>query len=290
VPRLPRLHVEGGCYHVALRGNHRESIFSTSEDRLALNCFVAEAIEKYESRIHAFCWMTNHLHALIQIGQHPLGLIVKRFAMRYSRYRHRNLRTTGHLFEQRHRAWLVDADTYFIALLRYIHRNPVEARMVSAADEYPWSSHRAYLGIETMPWLTTEFGLGLFGKTIDAARCKYKAIVDDMSVTEATAPGLLASEDPRIIGTDRFLAALPPPRIKPRSMLSLSELAMQIGTAHGLSLELLKSASKQRAFSRARSELARRALDERVASLSDVARFLGRSPTTISRLAARRER
>jgi putative transposase len=126
MPRLPRLHVEGGCYHVVLRGNHRESIFSTAQDRLVLNAYVAEAIETYDSRIHAFCWMTNHLHALIQIGQQPLGVVVKRFAVRYSRYRHKNLRTTDHLFERRYKAWLVDVDTYFIALLRYIHRNPIE--------------------------------------------------------------------------------------------------------------------------------------------------------------------
>jgi putative transposase len=196
MPRLPRLHVEGGCYHVVLRGNHRESIFSTSADRSILNEYVAESMEKYAARIHAYCWMTNHLHALIQIGQQPLGLVVKRFAMRYSRHRHRQLRTTGHLFERRYKAWLVDADTYFIALLQYIHRNPVEARVVSTADEYPWSSHRAYLGIEMVPWLTTEFGLGFFANTIETARIKYKAVIDNTSIGTATRlePALLPSD------------------------------------------------------------------------------------------------
>src|SRR5689334_15858712 len=73
MPRLPRLHLAGGCYHVVLRGNHRENIFSSADDRYVLNAIVAEAIEKYGARIHALCWMTNHLHGLIQVGTEPLG-------------------------------------------------------------------------------------------------------------------------------------------------------------------------------------------------------------------------
>ncbi len=59
--RLPRLHVPGGCYHVILRGNHREAIFGSDQDRIELNKFVAEALTRYQARLHVFCWMTNHL-------------------------------------------------------------------------------------------------------------------------------------------------------------------------------------------------------------------------------------
>lgn len=77
MPRLPRLHVPGGCYHVILRGNHREALFATAGDRQALNEIVGEAIGKLGARVHAFCWMTNHLHALIQIGEPPLGKVAR---------------------------------------------------------------------------------------------------------------------------------------------------------------------------------------------------------------------
>lgn len=140
MPRLPRLHVPGGCYHVILRGNHREALFACDNDRLVLNDIVADVIEKQQTRVHAFCWMTNHLHALAQVGDAPLGATMQRIAKRYSRSRHRQLRTTGHLFERRYKAWLVDADVYFIALLRYIHLNPVKAHTVTTPDDYPWSS------------------------------------------------------------------------------------------------------------------------------------------------------
>jgi REP element-mobilizing transposase RayT len=290
MPRLPRLHVPGGCYHVVLRGNHREAIFSSSEDRSILNAYVADAIECHAARIHAFCWMTNHLHALIQIGEPALGLIVKRFAMRYARYRHKQLRTTGHLFERRYKAWLVDTDNYFIALLRYIHLNPVEARIVDSADEYPWSSHRAYLGLEVLPWVTIDFGLSLFGKSIDVARLKYREVINDIAISERTSPSLLPSDDPRVIGTDRFLASLPPPRIQPRSRLSLLELAMQVCEARGITLVSLQSPSKSRGLSDARAEVARRSVELRVATLRAVARFLNRDVSVVCRLISPRQR
>jgi len=158
MPRHPRLHVPGACYHVILRGNHQENIFGAPEDRKVLNDIVGEALPLHGARIHAFCWM-NHLHALTQIGEMELGPLVQRIAVRYSRYRHKQLGTTGHLFERRHRAFLVETDLYFITLLRYIHLNPVNAGMVKTAQEYPWSSHRVYLGLDAIPWLTTAFGL-----------------------------------------------------------------------------------------------------------------------------------
>lgn len=143
MPRPPRLHVPGGCYHVILRGNHREPLFGSPADRTALNEIVASVIERFDARVHAFCWMTNHLHALLQIADRPLNQIMQRIAMRYSRHRHKVLRTTGHLFERRYKARLVDVDAYFLTLLRYFHLNPVRAGIVSDPGDYPWTSHRA---------------------------------------------------------------------------------------------------------------------------------------------------
>jgi REP element-mobilizing transposase RayT len=105
-------------------------VFATADDRYELNGIVAQVMEKYDARAHAFCWMTNHLHLLAQIKDVRLGKIMQLIAQRYARHRHKQLGTTGHLFERRYRAWLVDTDAYFIALLRYIHRNPVRAGMV----------------------------------------------------------------------------------------------------------------------------------------------------------------
>jgi putative transposase len=176
---LTSLHVPNGFYHAVLRGNHREALFDAAADRLALNDIVADVINRFGARVHAFCWMSNHLHTLLQIADRPLGEIMQPIAMRYARHRHKILRTTGHLFERRYRAELVDTDAYFLELLRYIHLNPVAAGIVTDPALYPWSSHKLYLGIEALPWVTTEFGLSLFAADDQHSRLSYAEFVRD---------------------------------------------------------------------------------------------------------------
>ena len=81
MPRPPRLYVPGGYYHVILRGNHREDLFACPNDRFALNEIVIDVINRFNARLHAYCWMTNHLHALIQINHQPLGKLMQRIAI-----------------------------------------------------------------------------------------------------------------------------------------------------------------------------------------------------------------
>lgn len=288
MPRPPRIHIVGGCYHVILRGNHREAIFATSADRSALNEIVADALDRSQARLHAFCWMTNHLHALIQVGERPLGVLMKRIAMRYSRYRHRQLRTRGHLFERRYKSLLIDVDNYFVALLRYIHLNPVKAAIVTNPADYRWSSHRAYLGDETIPWVQTEFGLGLFGETLAEARQAYRFMLSqELLASEESFFEVANAEDSRILGSDRFMESLNLPSYKPRSSLTLAELAQTVSAQHALSLESVRSASRQRHLTAARIDIALRALDGRIASLKQVAEFLGRDPASLSELLTR---
>ncbi len=288
MPRLPRLHVPGGFYHVMLRGNHRESLFSVPRDRAQLDEIVASVIDRLRARVHAFCWMTNHLHFLIQIGDCPLGKVMQRIAMTYSRYRHRQLLTTGHLFERRYKAKLVDADEYFFALLRYIHLNPVDAGMVADAADYPWSSHRSYLGRDSVPWLTTDVGLRLFDEHLDRARLAYASFMaqpvfcSESGLLEDTHP-----DDPRVLGSDRFLATLRGRAYTPRAPLTLDQLAASICENHQVAVDVVRSPARQRHLTPVRVELAIQALQLRVANLREVAEFLGRDPSALSALLIR---
>jgi putative transposase len=285
MPRLPRLHVAGGCYHVMLRGNHREDLFATSADRLALNEIVGEVLDRFGSRAFAFCWMTNHLHLLLQIADWPLGRMMQRIAMRYSRYRHKQLRTTGHLFERRYRAKLVEVDAYLAALLRYIHLNPVAAGIAVDPGDYAWSSHRAYLGLESFAWLNTDVGLGLFGTTTVDARASYaKWMAQAVYASEERLLEETHPEDARILGGDRFLATLPPPKSLTRASETLEQLAARTCTAHGVALDRVRSADRRRHLSSVRAEIASHAIDRRIATLTEVARYLGRDPSALSTL------
>jgi len=178
MPRQPRLHAPGAFYHVTLRGNHRQDIFFSARDRTLLDELIAEVIVRFMARVHAYCWMTNHVHLIVQVGDTPLGRIMLRIASRYARQTQAHLRTTGHLFERRYHAVMVDADEYLLELLRYIHLNPVRAGIVERPIDYPWSSHQAYLGLRTTPWVTTDFALSMFHHNREQAVAAYDRFVE----------------------------------------------------------------------------------------------------------------
>jgi REP element-mobilizing transposase RayT len=176
--RKPRLHVPGGLYHVMLRGNAGQALFVDDEDCYHLYLLIQQGVERYGHRIHGFCCMTNHIHLAIQVAEEPLSRIMQNLSFRFTRWYNKRQIRTGHLFQGRYKAIVVDADPYLLALVRYIHLNPVRAGLVKNAKEYAWSGHRAYLGIDTLPWLETGWVLGQFAKPLKTARQRYKDFVE----------------------------------------------------------------------------------------------------------------
>lgn len=146
--RRRRLEVEGGLYHVITRGNDRQDIFHSAEDHQKFLSLVAVQKGKMAFYLYAYCLMTNHIHLLIERQTETLGAIMQRVLTGYSAYYNRRYHHIGHVFQGRHKAILCQSDTYLSRLVRYIHLNPVRAGMVTAAEEHPFSSLRAYLGIE----------------------------------------------------------------------------------------------------------------------------------------------
>ena len=118
--------------------------------------------------------MTTHVQLAIQVGEIGLPRIIQNLAFRYTRWGNWRQSRTGHLFQGRYKAVLVDADTYLLELTRYIHLNPVRSGIVRFPEDYPWSGHRAYLGLESIPWLTTEWVLSMFSRRADHARRAYR--------------------------------------------------------------------------------------------------------------------
>lgn len=144
--RQPRVHLSGGYYHVMMRGNLGRDLFFSKSDRSHFLFLCQEGIERYGHRIHAFCLMDNHVHLLIQVGFVPLPKIIQNLSFRYTKFINRQTKETGHLFQGRYKAILVDADAYLLELSRYIHLNPVRSGLSEKPDDFEWSSHRAYIG------------------------------------------------------------------------------------------------------------------------------------------------
>ena len=204
--RKPRVYYPGALYHVTLRGNAGQAIFFDNRDRTRFYLLLQEGIERFRYRIHAFCLMSNHVHLAIQVGDIPLSRIMQNLSFRYTRWINWRQNRSGHLFQGRYKAVLVDADAYLLELTRYIHLNPVRAGIVKEPEEYPWSGHRAYLGNEVIPWLTTDWVLSQFSKRVGSARRAYGRFIRDGKKGGYRKEYRLGSgTDSRILGDDEFI-------------------------------------------------------------------------------------
>lgn len=284
MPRRHRVHVPGGLYHAVLRGNHRQAIFGSDDDYRKFEEIVARALTRYGASLFAYCWMTNHVHLAVRVGEAPLGAVMRIVASRYARVRQQTLATTGHLFERRYRARLVDADRYLLALVRYIHLNPVRAQMVADPRDYPWSSHRTYLGTPCPGWLQTEPVLAMFGRTPDAARTAYLRFLNEAPSDAERAqivPGVrvLGADRETPDGSARMNAC--DARDGPRG---LEVIAAEVAADYRLAMEDVLSRRRLPELVQARTEIARRALLAGAANLSQIAKYLNRSPSTLSDL------
>ena len=281
--RRPRPHVPGGLYHVTLRGNHRQAIFVLDTDRDRLDSIVADASSRDRVTVHAYCWMTNHIHALLEVGEAPLGRFMQRVASQYARFLQRRHDTTGHLFERRYHSVLVDTERYLLDLVRYIHLNPVRGALAIDPADYAWSSHRDYLGRAHRPWVHQHRVLGMLAADVATARSAYAKFVAAGLGTTITSPlDSRAIDDRRVLGDRDFLERLPAATHPPAPRTSLDELIERACAASGLSIDRLRSAARSPELCALRAEIARRAVEDRIATRSDVARAFGRSVSAIS--------
>jgi putative transposase len=159
MPRKTRTHYFEAMYHVMLRGNYRQIIFNDDNDRLYFYSLLKQVTEKFNCKIHLFCLMTNHIHLVIEINHVPLWKIVQSFASSYARYINKKNKQSGHLFQGRYKAKLIQDEQYLLNLCYYIHSNPIQAKMVNHIDDYLWSSHPSYLDVLhiNIDWLTTHY-------------------------------------------------------------------------------------------------------------------------------------
>jgi putative transposase len=279
MPRSPRIHAAGAMYHVTLRGNHRQDIFFTSDDRRLLTRIVRQIIVECDAQLHAYCYMTNHVHALLQVNDTPLSRIMLLVAGRYARGVQARLQTTGHLFEKRYHALLVDADEYLLTLLRYIHLNPVRAKLACSPDDYPWSSHHAYIGNRCEPWVTTEFALRMLDSDRQRAIAAYEAFVQ----AEPTSSPLLGcnERDPRILGSDAFAQRVLGESWKPASNGAFQKVIEDACTKFGATESELRSASRLIHIAHARAWITEQALCDDIASVASIARYFNRDTSSV---------
>jgi putative transposase len=163
-----RVEFPGAGYHVMARGNERKAVYRDDQDRRRFLEALAEMVDRFGVRLHAYCLMPNHYHLLLDTPRANLSQAVGWLQVTYTVRFNRRHRRSGHLFQGRFKAQLIEADAYAQGLVEYVHLNPVRPRRkherlagerAAELDAYRWSSHRAYAGLERKPpgWLCQEW-------------------------------------------------------------------------------------------------------------------------------------
>ena len=160
-----RIEYPGAYYHVMNRGLSHGEVFLEDGDREQFFKLIGEITRLWGLRVHAYCLMDTHYHLLLQTPKGELSRAMRHLDGIYTLKFNRSHGRDGPLFRGRYKAILIDAEEYFLAVARYIHRNPLEAGIVRDINQYKWSSHRGYLDQKRSPdWLDTETLLARFGK------------------------------------------------------------------------------------------------------------------------------
>ena len=287
--RKPRVYYPGAFYHVTLRGNAGQAIFFDNRDRTRFYFLLQEGIERFRHRIHAFCLMSNHVHMAIQVGDIPLSQILQNLSFRYTRWINWRQNRSGHLFQGRYKAVLVDADAYLLELTRYIHLNPVRAGLVKEPEDYPWSGHRAYLGREVIPLLTTDWVLTQFSKRELPARKAYRRFIQDgKKGTYRKEYHMGSGTDNRILGDDQFVdRVLEKEEKRSRRRVSLDRIILEVCQCFSLKEGKFLASGRDRTSSKARGMAAWLVLECGIGTLAELSRRTGRDLTTLSSAAKR---
>src|SRR5260221_1176697 len=175
-----RLEHPGAVWHVTSRGNNHCNIYLGKDDHLMFLGIFAEAVRRFRWIVHAYTLMTNHFHLIIETPEPTLSRGMKWMNGKYAQWFNRKHERSGHLFQGRFKGFLVEKESYLLALIRYVALNPVRAGMVDRPEKYQWSSYRATAGYETAPpWLTTDWTLASFGRDLATQESAYRQFVDD---------------------------------------------------------------------------------------------------------------
>jgi len=281
--RKPRIHFSGAVYHVLLRGLDRKPVFRTVGDRRAWEALVEEGCERFGHRVHAFCWMKDHVQMAIEVSDAPLSKIMQNLSFRYTRHFNKQHGEEGPLFHGRYKAILIDPDAYLIDLVRFIHNNPVRSGSARQAADYKWSSHQVYLGESERPWVTTERVLGTFGKTARSAVPAFAKFVEAGRDEGERTDLMRGTDGGRLLGDARFVRkALKPPKEVPRPM-TLAQLVRLVCREEDVKEATLRNESRARRESQIRQVITYLATELGIGSLTALADRFNRDLTTMSR-------
>ncbi len=317
MPRRARLDAPGTLHHVIVRGIEKRKIVGDDQDRGKFVERLGEISQITRTSIYAWSLMTNHAHILLRSSSAGLSSFMRKLLTGYAGYYNRRHNRHGHLFQNRYKSIVVEEDSYFKELVRYIHLNPLRAKMVEsmkALDHYPWCGHSGIMGHKAYFWHDTAFVLNWFGKRVRSARAAYRNFVEE-GIAMGRQPALVggglvrsaggwsevkalrrigAKEkgDERILGSGDFVSHVlsEADMVKKYRLANLDrekaalELMKHCCQENEISLQALSGGSRVRRVSNVRHELSRRMTEELGLSFGEITRLLGVSTSAVAKV------
>jgi len=180
MPRMSRLDTPGLLHHIIIRGIERRKIFNDNKDREDFIERLSVLLPRTKTQCYAWVFMTNHAHFLFRSGTSGISNLMRRLLTGYAVHYNRRHKRHGQLFQNRYKSIICQEDAYLQELVRYIHLNPLRAKIVDdlkGLDRYPYTGHSALMGKRKREWQDAEYVLALFGRRTSEARRNYRAYV-----------------------------------------------------------------------------------------------------------------
>jgi len=270
-----RIDAPGLLHHVIVRGNERRPIFRDDDDRTGYLVRLERYRARFQFHLLAYCLMTDHVHLAIRTGIAPLAKVMQSLLTSYTQFFNRRHDRVGHLFQGRYKAFLVEEERYFLALLRYIHVNPVSARMCARPEQHPWSSAAAFLEGRGPEWLDLDEAFRLLAHRPSEARRVYRALMNQPEEAEGY-PNRAIQGDQEFIARMVRSSEISLPR-----ELVVRDVAEAVAEAFGSSVSALRS--HEHGSARLRAAVAYLSREEGEISVARTAKFLRRSESAVSR-------
>lgn len=272
-----RIEYDGALYHVTSRGNDRKAIFKDETDRELFLGTLTQVTERYHWICHAYCLMNNHYHLVVETPDGNLSKGMRQLNGVYTQAFNKRHHRVGHLFQGRYKGILVQKESHFLEVCRYVVLNPVRAKAVTRPQQWKWSSCRATAGmVEPHRCLRLEEILGRFGRRKGEAQERYREFVQAGVQGASIWDGLKGQS---LLGGERFVEELIG---HVRGKEEIKEIPKGQRYLGRTSLEKLFQGTRKRKA--VRDEVIAQAVQRHGYSQKELAGFLGLHYSTISRL------
>lgn len=308
MPRQARLDIPGLIHHVMARGIEGRDIFLDEADRESFLKRLSEVVCRPGGpRLYAWACMSNHFHMLLRPGEDRLSLVMRRLMTGHAVTYNKRHKRQGHLFQNRYKSFVVEEESYFLELVRYIHLNPVRAGIVRNLEElerYPYTGHSVILGKREFAPQDVETVLSRFSEHRRTAVAGYRDFMaagyDQGRREELRGGGLIRSlggvaallaqrqedrqaSDERILGSGGFVEAVLRENDTHgnETTTTIDDVLKKVAAQSGISCEQILGTSRSRNVSHARRQFFRRAHEEAGATISLLGKLTNRSHVAV---------